>query len=91
VPLVNNDFAYTLALSDSSWSVIVRVDDAMTGFAKASDLLVGAGFEKSKDIGGDSNGGSLGLFTTDKYSIQLTSSKDSDFGPVVQYAVVKKA
>jgi hypothetical protein len=91
VPLVSNDFAYTLALSDSSWSVIARVDDAKTGFAKASDLLVGAGFKKSTDVGGETDGGSLGLFTSDTYTIQLTSSKDSDFGPVVKYTIVKKA
>jgi hypothetical protein len=91
VPLVGDDFAYALAVSDKSWAVYVRVGEAKTGFAKASDLLIGAGFEKSTDIGGDTESGSVGLFTSEKYTIELTSAKDSDFGPVVNYTISKKA
>jgi hypothetical protein len=91
VPLVGDDFAYALAVSDKSWAVYVRVDDAKTGFAKASDLLIGAGFEKSTDVGGETENGSVGLFTSEKYTIELTSAKDSNFGPVVNYTIAKKA
>jgi hypothetical protein len=90
IPLVGNDYAYALTVSDSSWAVLVRVDDAKSGFAKASDLLTGAGFEKNSDIGGEGGGVSLGLFTTDTYTIQMTASTDPEFGPIVKYTVVKK-
>jgi hypothetical protein len=91
VPLVGDDYAFTLALSDKSWSVLVRVDDAKAGFDKASDQLINAGFEKNSDIGGSASDVSIGLFTTDEYSIQMTSYKDSEFGPIVKYTVVKKS
>jgi hypothetical protein len=88
VPLVGTDYAYALKVSDSSWGVFVRVDDATTGFQKASDLLVGAGFTKNEVIGGTSNGVSIGAFTNGTYSIQLNASPSKEYGPVVQYVVV---
>jgi hypothetical protein len=91
IPLVGTDYAYALKVSETGWGVFVRVDDADEGFAKASDLLVNeGGFVKNDEVGGSGDGVSIGVFSSDKYGIQLTSSNKSDFGPVVEYVVTEK-
>jgi hypothetical protein len=89
VPLVSTDYAYALKVSDTSWGVFVRVDDATSGYEKASQLLTDAGFTKHEGVGGTSNGVSIGSFTNGTYTMQLTATPTKEYGPVVEYVIVK--
>ena len=89
VPLVGDDFAYAIQVSDKAWGVNVRVEDADKGFEKAAQQLNDAGIAQNTDIGGSSDGVTIGSFQGNGYTVQLNAYSDSEFGPVVQYAVVK--
>ena len=89
VPLAGTDYAYALQVSDKAWAVYVRVDDADAGFATAAQQLGDAGIAQNASIGGSSDGVTIGAFQGSGYTVQLNAITKSEWGPVLQYAIVK--
>jgi hypothetical protein len=88
VPIIDGGIAFAVDLG-TGWSVIIPVADIDASFADASQKLLGAGFENQIDSTTSADG-SFGVFTSDKYQINLTATDTADFGPAVSYVVVNK-
>jgi hypothetical protein len=88
VPIIDGGIAFAVDLG-TGWSIIIPVADIDASFADASQKLLGAGFENQIDSTTSADG-SFGVFTSDKYQINLTATDTADFGPAVSYVVVNK-
>ena len=86
VPLVDGDIPIGIDVG-TGWSVIVKVADFNTAFAEASDKLTGAGFDSQAE--NVTAQGSIGVFTNGKYQVNITASENPDYGPSLNYVVVK--
>lgn len=86
IPLVEGDIPIGVDLG-TGWSVVVKVADFSAAFAEASDKLKSAGFEaQAENITAD---GSIGVYINDKYQVNLTAGENPDYGPSLNYVVVK--
>jgi hypothetical protein len=87
VPIVDGDIPFGIDLG-TGWTVVVKVADFASAYTAASDKLSSAGFTTEQT--GTTTEGSFGVFTTDKYTVEVTAAKSADYGPSVTYVVVLK-
>jgi hypothetical protein len=87
VPLIDGPIAFGMDLG-TGWSVIITATDLGGGYDDAKGRLLAAGFTSQMDS--TTEDGSFGLFTNDKYQINLTASDDAQYGTAVSYVVVLK-
>jgi len=85
VPLIEGDVAFGIDLG-TGWTVVIPVGDLAAGYADASTRLTSAGFAAQVDS--TSAEGSIGVFTNDRYQINVTASATADYGDAVTYVVV---
>lgn len=85
VPIIDGDVVFGLDLG-TGWSVVIPVDDLASAYAEASGKLVGAGFVAKVDT--STPEGSVGVFVSDRYQINVNASKTADYGNSVSYVVV---
>ena len=85
IPLIEGDVAFGIDLG-TGWSVVIPVADLAAAYADASSKLTGAGFTAQVDQSSDE--GSIGVFLSDKYQINVTSADSPDYGPSITYVVV---
>lgn len=85
VPLIDGEIRFAIDLG-TGWSVVVAADDFTLGFADASTRLTAAGF--TAEIEQSSPEGALGVYTSDKYQINVNAGATADFGNAVSYTVV---
>lgn len=85
VPIIDGDVAFGMDLG-TGWSVVVSTPDFGAGFVEASDALKAAGF--TAEVETTETAGSLGVFTNEKYTINVTAADTPDYGPAVTYVVV---
>jgi hypothetical protein len=88
VPLIEGDIAYAQDLG-TGWVVYIHRDDFNAGYEEAKGLLTGAGF--AGDTVNQDDTGAFGQFTSDAYTVNLSSGDGADLGvgPSVGYTVVK--
>lgn len=89
IPLIEGDLAYTQDLG-TGWVVYIHRDDFNAGYEDAKALLLDAGF--TGDTVNQDDTGSFGQFTSDTYTVNLSSGDGADLGVglSVGYTVVKK-
>jgi hypothetical protein len=88
VPLIEGDIAYSQDLG-TGWVIYIHRDDFNAGYEEAKGLLIDAGF--AGDTANQDDTGAFGQFTTDAYTVNLSSGDGADLGvgPSVGYTVVK--
>jgi hypothetical protein len=88
VPLIEGEIVYAQDLG-TGWVVYVHRDDFNAGYEEAKGLLTGAGF--AGDTVNQDDTGSFGQFTSDAYTVNLSSGDGADLGVglSVGYTVVK--
>ncbi|MEO8261782.1 MAG: hypothetical protein ABI566_04360 [Pseudolysinimonas sp.] len=88
VPLIEGDVVYAQDLG-TGWVVYIARDDFNAGYDEAKGLLTGAGF--AGDTVNQDDTGAFGQFTSDAYTVNLSSGDGADLGvgPSVGYTVVK--
>ncbi|MBN9238457.1 MAG: hypothetical protein J0J03_02155 [Leifsonia sp.] len=86
VPLIEGDVLYGIDVG-TGWSIVIARDDIAAGYSDAEALLTAAGFAGSSSTTAD---GSFGAFDNDRYTVQITATDSADYGPSVQYVVIKK-
>ncbi len=89
IPLIEGDLAYTQDLG-TGWVIYIHRDDFNAGYEDAKALLLDAGF--TGDTVNQDDTGSFGQFTSDTYTVNLSSGDGADLGVglSVGYTVVKK-
>lgn len=87
VPIVDGDVPVGIDLG-TGWTVIVKVADIASGYDDAKQKLVAKGFTVETDNVTDQ--GSVGVFTTDKYQVNVAVTESKAYGPSVNYVVVRK-
>ena len=88
VPLIEGDIAYAQDLG-TGWVIYIHRDDYNAGYEEAKGLLLDAGF--TGDTVNQDDTGSFGQFTSDSYTVNLSSGDGADLGVglSVGYTVVK--
>lgn len=90
VPLIKGDIVTGLSLGsgkDKAWNVTVKVS-GVDAFDEIETELKGAGLTEPDGVGGKTSDGATGIFTSDKYSIEVLLSKaDDKTGWVANYTV----
>lgn len=86
LPVIDGDVVFGVDLG-TGWSIIVKCNDIVACYTSASSKLTGAGF--SSDVSTTSDDGSFGSFSSAVYTVQVTATDSTDFGPSVQYVVIK--
>jgi hypothetical protein len=88
VPLIEGDVVYAQDLG-TGWVVYIARDDFNGGYDEAKGLLLDAGF--SGDTINQTDDGSVGQFTTNLLTVNLSAGDGTDLGvgPSVGYTVVK--
>ena len=87
VPIIDGDIPFGVDLG-TGWTVIVTTDDLVAAYQDAEGRLTSAGF--TSQLSSTTDDGSFGSFDSDKYTIQVTATDNSDYGPSVTYVVVLK-
>ena len=85
VPIIDGDVVFGVDLG-TGWTVIVKTDDVAAAYTNAEAKLTGAGF--TAQISSTEPTGSFGSFSSDKYTVQVTSADSADYGPSVTYVVI---
>ncbi|MEO6532689.1 MAG: hypothetical protein ABIO06_03830 [Pseudolysinimonas sp.] len=89
VPVIKGDVVSGLSLGtgkDKAWNVIIKVS-GVDAIDEITSELTGAGF-KQEELGGKTADGATGVFTSDKYSIEILLTKsDAKTGFVANYTV----
>jgi hypothetical protein len=88
VPLIEGDLAYVQDLG-TGWVIYIHRDDFNAGYEEAKGLLLDAGF--TGETANQDDTGSFGQFTSDAYTVNLSSGDGADLGVglSVGYTVVK--
>jgi fermentation-respiration switch protein FrsA (DUF1100 family) len=87
VPIIDGDIPFGVDLG-TGWTVIVAADDLVAAYQDASGRLTGAGY--TSQVSSTTDDGSFGSFDNDKYTIQVTATDNSEYGPSVTYVVILK-
>jgi hypothetical protein len=88
IPLIEGDLVYAQDLG-TGWVIYIHSDDFNAGYEDAKGLLLDAGF--TGDTVNQDDTGSFGQFTSDSYTVNLSSGDGADLGVglSVGYTVVK--
>lgn len=81
IPLVAGEVVVGLDVG-TSWTVILRVDDAAAAFTEGSALLVGAGYTIVTEVPG-----AIGVYANPEYQVQFLVDATGDDGPSAIYSV----
>lgn len=87
VPIIEGDVVFGVDLG-TGWSIVIPRDDIDGGYRDAEALITGAGY--TAGVSSTTAEGSFGSFDNDKYTVQITATDSADYGPSVQYVVIKK-
>lgn len=87
VPIIDGDIPFGVDLG-TGWTVIVKTDDLVAAYQDAEAKLTGAGY--TSQLSSTTDDGSFGSFDDDKYTIQVTATDNSEYGPSVTYVVILK-
>ncbi len=86
VPVIEGDVLFGVDLG-TGWSIVVQADDPAAAYTDASAKLTTAGY--TADVSSTSDDGSFGSFIGTEYTVQVTATDSVDYGPSVQYTVIK--
>jgi len=86
VPIIEGDVVYSADLG-TGWLLWLAHDDFNSGYTDAVSKLKDAGF--TGDTAAQTDQGSVGQFSNDKFQVTVTAGDDPTYGKAVSYTVVK--